>query len=445
MRIHIVQKGDTLWTIAKKYGVNFDELKKMNAQLSNPDLIMPGMKIKVPAPAGTPKKEMPKPQKEAPVAPPPAPVKEQVKEQVQPAPPVKEQVQPAPPVKQQPKMPAMPPLPPIIPEVEINQIFQMNMEQMQQTVQPQAPAKPDNIFPGLGKKEEVMESPSLPIAPPVMPEMEIAPKLQGGCTYQMNPHANMYQMAPQVQGHGMHHGLQPHWCMPAPIHTAPPMQCPYGIAGENIMPPPYGMAGENMMPSPHGMAGENMMHPPYEMAGENMMPPPHGMAGENMMHPLYETAEENMMESLDVSPNYPMMNYPSPDQVQGVQDEMSFMPMPYAPQMYPAPPYQMPNYPPYGQCIPMTPVMPGMGYHSPYGAMPYQPMGYGMESPEYSSPSHVMGAYQPQAHYPQPVMQQPYMHGYHQQPMHPSMGMPHHQHPKKLDCGCQRLDEEDEE
>ncbi len=48
MKIHIVQKGDTLWKIAKKYGVSFDELKKMNAQLSNPDMIMPGMKIKIP-------------------------------------------------------------------------------------------------------------------------------------------------------------------------------------------------------------------------------------------------------------------------------------------------------------------------------------------------------------------------------------------------------------
>ena len=34
--------------IAKKYGVDFDTLKT-NTQLSNPDLIMPGMKIKVPS------------------------------------------------------------------------------------------------------------------------------------------------------------------------------------------------------------------------------------------------------------------------------------------------------------------------------------------------------------------------------------------------------------
>src|SRR3954466_11681055 len=59
VKIHIVQKGDTLWKIAKKYGVNFEELKKLNSQLSNPDMIMPGMKIKVPTAGANIKKEAP--------------------------------------------------------------------------------------------------------------------------------------------------------------------------------------------------------------------------------------------------------------------------------------------------------------------------------------------------------------------------------------------------
>lgn len=49
MQIHTVQKGDTLWKIAKMYGVDFEELKAANPQLSNPDLIMPGMKINIPS------------------------------------------------------------------------------------------------------------------------------------------------------------------------------------------------------------------------------------------------------------------------------------------------------------------------------------------------------------------------------------------------------------
>lgn len=48
MRIHIVQKGDTLWKIAKEYGVSFEDLKRLNAHLANPDYIVPGMEIILP-------------------------------------------------------------------------------------------------------------------------------------------------------------------------------------------------------------------------------------------------------------------------------------------------------------------------------------------------------------------------------------------------------------
>lgn len=49
MKIHIVQKGDTLWELAKKYNVDFEDLKQANSHLSSPDMIMPGMKIKIPS------------------------------------------------------------------------------------------------------------------------------------------------------------------------------------------------------------------------------------------------------------------------------------------------------------------------------------------------------------------------------------------------------------
>lgn len=49
MKIHIVQKGDTLWEISKQYGVDFEELKAVNSHLSSPDMIMPGMKIRIPS------------------------------------------------------------------------------------------------------------------------------------------------------------------------------------------------------------------------------------------------------------------------------------------------------------------------------------------------------------------------------------------------------------
>jgi len=49
LKIHIVQKGDTLWELAKEYDVDFEELKQLNSHLSSPDMIMPGMKIKIPS------------------------------------------------------------------------------------------------------------------------------------------------------------------------------------------------------------------------------------------------------------------------------------------------------------------------------------------------------------------------------------------------------------
>jgi len=48
LRIHIVQKGEILAHIAEKYGVHFDDLRQANPQLSSPDMLLPGMKIKIP-------------------------------------------------------------------------------------------------------------------------------------------------------------------------------------------------------------------------------------------------------------------------------------------------------------------------------------------------------------------------------------------------------------
>lgn len=48
MQTHIVVKGDTLWKISRNYGVSFEELKKVNAHLANPEYIVPGMKIFIP-------------------------------------------------------------------------------------------------------------------------------------------------------------------------------------------------------------------------------------------------------------------------------------------------------------------------------------------------------------------------------------------------------------
>lgn len=52
VEVHIVQKGDTLWKISRQHGISFEELKRVNAHLANPDYIVPGMKIFLPESKG---------------------------------------------------------------------------------------------------------------------------------------------------------------------------------------------------------------------------------------------------------------------------------------------------------------------------------------------------------------------------------------------------------
>jgi len=139
VKIHIVQKGDTLWKIAKKYGVDFEELKKMNSQLSNPDMIMPGMKVKVPTTGGSVVKHVGNPgnpgmKKEIPHAvhpfaqqqPPTLPVQKEFIKEV----PKKETI-----VHKEIYTPQMPQ--PVVPEIDINNYYMTNMAQIQtQTQQP---------------------------------------------------------------------------------------------------------------------------------------------------------------------------------------------------------------------------------------------------------------------------------------------------------------------
>jgi spore coat assembly protein SafA len=47
MTIYIVQKGDTLWKIAKRYNVTLDAIIKAN-NIANPDLIYPGQRLIIP-------------------------------------------------------------------------------------------------------------------------------------------------------------------------------------------------------------------------------------------------------------------------------------------------------------------------------------------------------------------------------------------------------------
>lgn len=49
MRNHVVSLGETLWSIAKKYGIELAKLIANNPQLSNPNFILPGQIINIPS------------------------------------------------------------------------------------------------------------------------------------------------------------------------------------------------------------------------------------------------------------------------------------------------------------------------------------------------------------------------------------------------------------
>ncbi|WP_068674473.1 SafA/ExsA family spore coat assembly protein [Oceanobacillus sp. Castelsardo] len=191
MKIHIVQKGDTLWELSKKYGVDFEELKKVNSQLASPDMIMPGMKIKIPSETKAVKKETKKETfvKEKPketqmpfkdMSPKPMPViheDEKIK---------KEYVKPV--------MPTQPQLPmqPHIQMPIIDQDFEFNFTEM---AKPKEEVKKEKVKKEV--KEEVKEQhvempvqPQLPVQPqiPVQPQMPIHQPIMQQPIIQPVPH-----------------------------------------------------------------------------------------------------------------------------------------------------------------------------------------------------------------------------------------------------------------
>ncbi|WP_417891410.1 SafA/ExsA family spore coat assembly protein [Bacillus alkalicola] len=213
MRIHIVQKGDTLWKIAQKYGVDFEALKGANTQLSNPDLIMPGMKIKVPTgsvQAAPSKKEAVKEQ----------PVKEQ---------PVKEQPKempktPPPSIKEEKEAPIKMPAPPQ-PAPSYHTDIDLNIYQQQQKIttppimpkpkeQPKVKEKPTVEKPKVKKPEKIQPKTIKPSTKP-MPMKEQVPE---DC-YPVPPFMPCPPPCPPGYQPTHHHGYPQspyHGAMPAP-------------------------------------------------------------------------------------------------------------------------------------------------------------------------------------------------------------------------------------
>ncbi|QSB49941.1 SafA/ExsA family spore coat assembly protein [Parageobacillus toebii] len=384
MKIHIVQKGDTLWKIAQKYGVDFEHLKKMNGHLSNPDMIMPGMKIKVPT-AGVPvKKEAPKKETKINLAPkkeeniehpyahtkpfasvnieaefsepikeekvnkapkavvneaPKAPIKEAPKAPIEEAPKAPIEEAPKAPVNEGPKSDNaalgseekqfnIPPLSHTIPPVTSN--VNINFSNAISNVPP-IPPKPENILPGIMKQE--LESPAEAEA---VEEKELAsddtpPELP---------------KAPYV----------------------PMMQQPYAMGGAPVAPMPPQPCG----PVTPILPGAGYYFPPMPTMPVNyptyLQPSTYGDA-ESGSHP-FPGIEESSGESGEV-PLMPGHTSPTVN--------------PASANMPPFPSYSPASSYPIMPCAPILPVMQGYGWHPAF--YPYMPpASYGYYPPAAPAP-----------------------------------------------------------
>ncbi|MEK3890596.1 SafA/ExsA family spore coat assembly protein [Bacillus sp. FSL K6-3431] len=368
MKIHIVQKGDTLWKIAQKYGVDFEELKKMNAQLSNPEMVMPGMKIKVPVGNVAPKKEMPQvphgvhkemPKMEHPFV----QHKEVPKQVVKPPKEIKKEIpKEHPHTIYQPVMPQMPQAQ-ALSEIDINNYYMMNMSQLQAQVQQPLAQQP------IVKHEKEEESPVMPEMPNqdyCYPMPPVMPTCDPCYPYHQPQHMHPQQWMPQPQVQGMM--MHPHQWMPQPQVQGMMMQ------PQQWMPQPQ-MQGMMMHPQqwmPQPQVQGTMMQPQQGMHPQQQQPA--GLPGMADMH-----YPETGQHWDDESSNYPQMGmnqYPAHGKVQPA----SYGPMPgYAPSQQPGG-YPMP--PAHGDCGCGPQPYSNAGHHMPMPRQMYPPYSYGPVMPE---------------------------------------------------------------
>ncbi|ATP41257.1 hypothetical protein CSE16_14995 [Solibacillus sp. R5-41] len=324
MRVHIVQKGDTLWKIAKQYSIGFEDLKRLNAHLANPDYIVPGMEIILPD-GGTKKekevmhkaivKEQEKPVKpivkEKPIVPTPVPTPTPV--------PVPLPVQPRP--LWQGDFYYQPPAVPVqIPNWQQTHVhFQPTIEAPIMTPTPQPLPVPPTPTP-------------MPIPPPVMPQPQpqpqppifIQPPIQHHCMPPMQHHCMPHFMPP------MQHHCMPHFMPPMQHHCMQPMPMPicqncHGIRMEDS--PAFMPMYQEESPiaqMDHGHDRDQQVRHYYnEMQNMNLMPMPMPMPMPNSCG-CQESPMMPMQNSCGCQ-QPPMMPYPTPYP----------MPMYMMPQMHP--------------------------------------------------------------------------------------------------------------
>lgn len=282
MKIHIVQKGDTLWELAKKYNVDFEELKQANSHLSSPDMIMPGMKIKIPSTTKPVKKQMMKDQQKQMVKDhQKTDTKHLYKDTTPKAMPIiqeddKKEMQPVQPLQPQPMMPQMPMMPfpepakkkwekPQTPNVksvkkQINHYTTINLPKMPEI--PKAKQKPTEVPDNVKQKE--YSQPAKKGKPKDYSPLPHKQPYEQQPAYPYMPECVelMYQPMPQMMP--MYYPYFQHPCPPVPCppmpFVDPMMYQPQPVPPTTIGTSDCGCGGPQMVspyPDPHSHTGTN--------------------------------------------------------------------------------------------------------------------------------------------------------------------------------------------
>lgn len=340
-----MQKDETLWKIAQKYGVSLDDVIAANPQISNPEMIMPGMKIKVPTTSE--QKQQPAPSNK--------------KQQVQPAPTDKKEKQEMIPPKQTPSQ--------ILPAIEEDE------DKKWEPLKKEMPSLPIHFN----------KQPPEPVQPaPPMPAQPSQDMKWTHLTNNFETHIHPTKMPKDddhvagVEDHKKpeHKPMKPHYHQPQPLPM--PIQAPC-YSQDGI---PYGGGHMGHMPHSH-----HMHHYPFSEGSQSHVMGVQSKSTQSDGHSSqphsgwYQaqmpSMNENQGQPMPWGPAHMPQNQVMPYHHQHMQQHM---PMHHQPNMA-VPMHGEPMIPQPG--APNYPLMPSYDMQG-MQQMPYQP--YGQQEMSYSQP-----------------------------------------------------------
>ncbi|MGE7543633.1 LysM peptidoglycan-binding domain-containing protein [Sporosarcina newyorkensis] len=357
MEVHIVVKGDTLWKIARQYNIPFEELKRVNAHLANPDYIVPGMKIFLPMDKKKPthKGESSKPHDKTPQKPakpsqpemkPPTPAPKPTPKPEKPHPPAQQ----VPPLPQKPQMPQTPQKPhtppPQKPQLPQKPQTPQTPQYPQQPLEPQTPPAPQMpmmpnmpsvpmwqaVFPICGwmpifDADCHPHMPQQPIHPPMQaPIKPLPPKAPIDC-HDESPHH--HKPAPMPDGWQLLESSSLHMPIkPLPTPKPPVMQPKPPVTQPKPIPPKV----EQPMPMPMPMQNQPSI-PPKACTPASWCP-----SNQDYCSPQWPIQPQWPMNTECMPSQPPMQWYPM-----ACYPPASMMPLPYPG------PYPQQMHPPFGQ------------------------------------------------------------------------------------------------